>query len=327
MSALREAAASYLALRRALGFGLVRDGKLLTQFIDYLEAQQASTVTVDAAIAWVRQPAQASPGWLGFRMRVVRSFAIWLSGRDTTCEIPPPNVLAGQPRRAVPYLYSPDEIRDLMDATSTLRKPLRQATYRTLIGLLAVTGMRIGEAITLDDTDLDTETGVLTVRAGKGSGVRLLPLQPSTTSALVAYQQHRDALLPRRNSALLVSPPNGSRLIYCNVANTFRLLTQRAGLTPRSTACRPRIHDLRHSFAVATLTDWYADGGDIPSRLPLLSTWLGHIHPKGTYWYLTGSPELLALVGKRLENLCGNGDRHDCSRTDAASVFHSTAGR
>lgn len=303
MSALREAAVSYLTLRRALGFGLVRDGKLLAQFIDYLEQQQATTVTVEAAIAWVTQPHQASPGWLGFRMRVVRSFATWLSGHDSTCEIPPPEAMAGQPRRAVPYLYSPQEIRGLMDATGTLRKPLRQATYRTLIGLLAVTGMRVGEAITLDDTDFDAEGGVLTVRSGKGSGVRLLPLHPSTTSALAAYQQHRDALVPRRSPALLVSPPHGARLIYCNIANTFRLLARRAGLTPRSTACRPRIHDLRHSFAVATLIDWYADGGDIASRLPILSTWLGHVHPKGTYWYLTGSPELLALATQRLDNL------------------------
>lgn len=301
MPALREHLADYLALRRALGFGLVRDGKLLDQFVGFCEQRDIDTVTTAAAIAWVTGVDHGGPGWLGRRWQVVRSFAIWLSGRDAACQIPPRGLFAGQPRRAVPYLYTDWEIGALMDATLVLRGPLRQATYRVLIGLLAVTGARVGELIAADDDQFDAEAGVLTVRANKGSGIRMLPLHPSTTAALEDYRRLRDRTVPRRCAALLVSPPSGSRLLYCNIANTFGLLLTRAGITPHSAACRPRIHDIRHTFAVNALTGWYRDGVDVDAAMPVLSTWLGHVHPKGTYWYLTGTPTLLTLVDQRLQ--------------------------
>lgn len=204
----------------------------------------------------------------------------------------------------MPYLYSDEELAALVAATGTLRYPLRRATYRTLICLLAVTGLRVGEAIGLDDDDFDVEHGVLAV-TGKFGKRRQVPLHPSSVAALAAYQRRRRVEHPRPGTpALFVSTP-GTRLIYVNVSATFVKLVARAGLAPRSASCRPRPHDLRHSFAVATLLDWYRDGGDVAARLPLLSTYLGHVEPANTYWYLHAAPELLAEAAQRLDRHLG----------------------
>jgi integrase len=164
--------------------------------------------------------------------------------------------------------------------------------------------MRVGEAIALDRGDLDAAAGVLTITSSKFGKSRQLPLHPSVVQALTSYAQLRDRDLPRPASPAFFVSLAGTRLIYSNVHRTFHQLTKTAGLQPQA-ACRPRIHDLRHTFAVSTLTSWYADGGDVAARLPLLSTWLGHADPAGTYWYLTATPELLALAAARLQTLQG----------------------
>jgi integrase/recombinase XerD len=189
-----------------------------------------------------------------------------------------------------------------MDATASLRSPLRAATYRTLIGLLASTGMRVGEAIGLDRGDAGLDTGILTVRGAKNGKSRLVPLHATTAAALRDYLRDRDRLSadPARSQAVLVSPP-GSRLLYCNVHATWKKLAAAAGLHPRSGNCRPRIHDLRHAFAVRTMLDAYDAGLDGQATLAVLSTYLGHVNPKATYWYLTASPELMASAGQRLD--------------------------
>jgi integrase len=201
----------------------------------------------------------------------------------------------------VPYLYSAAEVTALITAAGDIRTPVRAATYQTLIGLLAATGMRVGEAIGLDRGDLDAGQSLLTIRDGKFGKSRQLPLHASVLQALAGYASRRDASCRRPASPAFFLSLAGTRLIYSNVHFTFRQLTREAGLQPRSAACRPRIHDLRHAFAVATLARWYADGGDVAARLPLLSAWLGHADPAGTYWYLTGTPQLLALAAARLE--------------------------
>ena len=298
---LRTALVDYLALRRALGFALRRDEKLLNQFLTYLQDHGKDSVTVADALAWASQPVGASPGWLGFRMNVVRGFAGYLHTLDPSVQVPPPGLLPGTTRRAVPYLYSDTDIASLMAQTRRLRTPLRAATHATLIGLLAVTGLRIGEAIGLDDTDVDADTGLLMVRHPKGGTQRLVPLHPTTLAALVTYRRHRDDVFAQQVSPALFVATNGQRLLYVNVCTTHITLVRRAGLAPRPAPCRPRIHDLRHSFAVRTLLDWYRNGGDIASRLPLLSTYLGHIDPKSTYWYLDAAPELMAEAARRLD--------------------------
>lgn len=301
MTTLREALADYLDLRRSLGFALIRDAKLLAQFLDYLDEHNIAAVSTDAAVAWARLPVGASPGWWGMRLRVVRAFAIYLNTFDPAVQVPPLGVLPGQGRRAVPYLYSQADIAALFAQTRQLRTPLRTATMRTLIGLLAVTGMRIGEVIALDDDDIDHAEGLLVVRRAKGGGSRLIPLHPSTAAALVGYQAIRDQVFARPVSEALLVSTAGTRLLNYNVGQTFAKLVRRAGLSSRTASCRPRPHDLRHSFAVATLLDWYRDGGDVTARLPLLSTYLGHTSPAHTYWYLQAAPELLAQAAHRLD--------------------------
>jgi integrase/recombinase XerD len=300
MTGLREALAGYLDLRRGLGFKLDRDAKLLDQFISWLEQRGTSTITVADALAWATLPAGGSPGWLRMRITVVRGFAAYLATIDPSAEAPPASLLPGGTRRAVPYLYSAADIAALLAQADRLKTPLRRATIKTLIGLMAVTGMRGGEVVALDDEDFDPGRGVLLVRHAKLGKHRLLPLHPTTVTAVRDYRQLRDQRFPLPASPALLVSGAGTRLLYYNVGQTFARLARQAGLASRSGGSRPRPHDLRHSFAVATLLDWCRDGGDIASRMPLLSAYLGHASPVHTYWYLHGSPELLAEAARRL---------------------------
>ncbi len=306
MSGLREHLEDYLALRRGLGYKLGRPGQMLPGFVSYLEGAGAATITAGHALAWATGPACADPTWWRARLTAVRGFARYLAPLVPGTEVPPRGLLPGPvSRRAVPYLYSGAEVTALMTAAAAIRTPLRAVTYQALIGLLAATGMLAGEAISLDRGDLDPGQSLLTIRNGKFGKSRQLPLHASVLQALASYAQLRDRERPRPASPAFFISLAGTRLIYNNVHFTFHQLTQVAGLQPRSAACRPRIHDLRHTFAVTTLARWYADGGDAAARLPLLSTWLGHADPAGTYWYLTGTPELLALAADRLDRQQG----------------------
>jgi integrase/recombinase XerD len=302
MSPLHAALADYLSVRRAMGYKLERAGKLLAQFVDYLDDVEVATVTVEHALAWSMLPAKGSNNWWAHRLSVVRGFATYLSTVDPATEVPPSDLLPERNKRATPYLYSDDEVAALLAATEMLATPLRTATYRTLLGLLVVTGMRIGEGIRLDRGDLDVRAGLLVVRSTKFGKDRQIPLHPTTTDALTGYLSRRDRLFPQSDTPAVFVSMAGTRLRYCNVSWTFLKLVDRAGLTPRSATCRPRIHDLRHSFAVNTVLDGYRTGADVQARLPLLSTYLGHVHPANTYWYLSAAPELLALAGRRLED-------------------------
>jgi integrase/recombinase XerD len=295
-SPLRQALADYLALRRSLGYTLARPAKLLGQFISFLEVAGAETVTVEHALSWARLP-DGNSNWWAHRLSVVRGFANYLHSIDERHEVPAGDLLRWRGRRANPYLYSDDEIVALIDAATVLRFAFRAATYQTLIGLLAVTGMRVGEAIRLDLGDFDQRAGVITVRWTKFDKTRQLPLDPTTVDALRVYLARPD----RPRTTALFCSPGGSRLVYSNVHATFRILRAQAGLQPKTATCRPRIHDMRHSFAVRSLLDAYRDGTDIGHRLALLSTYLGHVNPAGTYWYLSAAPELLALAAQRLD--------------------------
>jgi integrase len=302
MSALSSALKDYLALRRSLGFKLERAEKLLGQFVSHCEAAGSDVVTMQLALTWAMLPKSASPNWLGHRLSVVRGFARYVALLDERTEVPPPDVLPARSHRATPYLYAEGEVVSLMEAAGKLRSPLRRATLRTLVGLLYVTGMRVGEAIRLDRDDVDLIRGLLLVRDSKFGKSRELPVHESTTVALRAYARQRDELCPEASSPAFFVSLAGTRLLYCNVHLAFLGFVRDAGLTPRSPTCRPRPHDLRHSFAVETLTGWYRDGGDVESRLPSLSTYLGHVHPANTYWYLSAAPELLGLAAERLES-------------------------
>ncbi len=252
-------------------------------------------------MAWVREPKTASASWLDFRLTVLRGFASWLQSMDPATEVLERGWLPPR-RRTSPYLYSDAEITALLAAARRARWPLSAATYQTLIGLLAVTGMRIGEAIALDRSDVSLSVGVLTIREAKLNKQRQVHLHPSTINALDTYLERRAELSPRPAEPALFIHPAGNRITYRSVAPMFHTLVGRAGLSPRSATCKPTIHGLRHTFAVNTLIDWYRDGSDVQARLPILSTWLGHADPKWTYWYLSASADLLALACERLEN-------------------------
>jgi len=302
MSGLRAELANYLAVRRALGFKLRRASLLLADFVGYLEANGTDTITTENAFAWASLPVNASSDWWGYRLSVVRAFARHLHAIDPVHDVPPTGLLPAKTHRATPYLYSDANIAALMAAARQLRSPLRAATFETLVGLLAVTGLRIGEALRLDRDDVELTFGVLRIRQTKFGKSREVPLHPSTVEALAAYALRRDELCPRpREQAFFVSTA-GTRLLYCNAHLAWLDLVRRARLGPRSATCRPRPHDLRHSFAVRTLLGWYRDGADVAACMPLLSTYLGHVHPGNTYWYLSAAPELLTLVAARLDD-------------------------
>jgi integrase len=303
--ALRRAAADYLRVRRALGFKLKRDGEMLPHFVGYLEKRRITTVTTVAAIAWATEPRDAHPNWWRQRLAVVRGFAKYMLSLDRRTEVPALDHLPAHAGvRSTPYVYSAEDITALLSATETLRAPLRIVTYRTLLGLVAVTGMRIGEAIALDDRDFDRRREVLVIRKTKFDKSREVPLHDSTAQALVRYVRDRDRLSPRQTGPSLFVSTAGSRLFYQNVHDTFLKLVYAAGLGDRRPR-RPNIHDLRHTFAIRTVLDWYRDGLDVEARLPLLSTYLGHIGPSSTYWYLTAVPELLEAATVRLERFRG----------------------
>lgn len=298
---LQATVADYLVVRRALGYRLERPEKLLNQYLDYLDQIGQSRITVATAVDWARLPAGGDPNWWASRLSVVRGFAIWAHTQDPGHEVPAADLLPRRPRQASPYLYSPADIAALIGATATLRTPLRQATYATLIGLLAVTGMRLGEVINLDRADVDLPAGRLLIRNAKFGKSRELTLHPSTVAALHNYQQLRSRTVTTGASPAFLVSIAGTRLIDRCVDWTFHRLVALAGLVPRTATCRPRIHDLRHTFAVASMLEAYADGQDGQTRLTLLSTWLGHVHPGSTYWYLSASPELMAQAGARLD--------------------------
>ena len=301
MSTMREHAADYLAMRRQLGFKLTTFGQKLSSFVDYLDEHGLTVITTDAAIAWATStPRSTDQVHWSRRLMVVRIFARHLAVLEPATEIPPADILIHHYRRVTPHLYTPDEIAGLLTAADDLRPPTRAVTYRTLICLLSVTGLRAGEACGLDRADVDLDNGVLTISDTKFGKTRQVPLHPSTVTALHSYLQNSD-LSCGTTPALFVST-RGTRLDHGNIPHTFARLVTAAGITVGHRQRRPRLHDFRHSFATAMVLDWYRNGVDVQARLPSLSTYLGHADPKSTYWYLTDSPELLALAATRLEH-------------------------
>jgi len=303
MSQLRTAAEDYLAMRRALGFKLGMQGRLLMQFVDHLERCGLETVTTEAAIAWATAPTGASAVWHGMRFGVARRFAAHLQLLDPRCEVPPPDVLPERHRRLPPHIYSTEQIAALMRQARRLRPALRAATAETVVGLLAATGMRSGEIMRLNHSDVDLPARTVHVVATKRNTSRNLIVHDSTAAALAAYARLRDDTVTAASSPSFFVSTTGHRLSQSTLNSTFSFLVRAAGLEPPpgSRARRPRPHDARHSFAVTTLLAWYRAGEDVQARLPALSAYLGHVEPKDTYWYLSAVPELLALAGDRAE--------------------------
>lgn len=305
MSRWDAAVEDYLALRHGLGFTLKGARPLLMDFTDFLNRNEAETITTDLAVKWATMPTDVNPIWWRQRLGTVREFARYLATIDPLTQIPADDLLPTHYSRRTPYLYSEAEITALMAAAGTLSPPLRAATYTALIGLLTVTGLRVSEAIGLDCCDLKAETSSLIVRRGKNSRSREIPLHDTSLHALLAYRRDVERGCPKLVSPSLLVSIRGTRLCQSAVNPTFRAMVVQAGLQPHGTRCSPRLHDARHSFAVRALIDWYEDGADVDAKLPLLSAYLGHANPASTYWYLQAAPELFSRVAERLDHLLG----------------------
>jgi integrase len=300
MTALQARVDEYLALRRAVGFKLARHGRLLGDFARFSAERGEDRVTIEAALAWASLPSNTSLVWIAERLGVVRGFARWLAALEPGTEVPPAGLVPAGPRRKTPFLYSEADVSALLGAARRDPHPLRAATLEAFVGLLAVSGLRASEAMALDTTDVDRERGLLRVRSTKFNKDRLVPLHASTLEALEAYSLARERLRGRPTTPALFVWSSGNRLTHSIIQPAFRRLLAGAGITRRG-SLRPRLHGLRHSFAVRILLGWYADGDEVAPRLAVLSTYLGHADPAGTYWYLTGTPELLGLAASRLE--------------------------
>jgi integrase/recombinase XerD len=266
----------YLRLRRGLGFKLERAGLILPQLVCYLEAAGASTVTRELAIAWAQSPANARPQHWAARLAIARGFAAYLQTIDPTAEVPPAGVFAVRYQRPTPYLWSETDIRRLLEAALMLTPPLKAASYQALFGLLAVSGMRVGEVVALGRDDVDLDAGVITIREqiAKLEKARLIPVHPTTVDALDRYASERDRLCPTPRSTRFFLSSVGSALTRHEVSKTLRKLTTTIGL--RTESVHPVAHQLRHTFAVRALADWQRSGVAIDERIVLLSTYLGH---------------------------------------------------
>lgn len=302
---LRERLDEYLAMRRGLGFQLDTLERLAGGFCDWLTRQGKTTFTTADAVRWARLPAEANPAWWGMRLGAVRTFATYLHATGVDVEVPPRGILPARSVRAVPFIYSQADLDALLaSCPRVFTHGFVAETMRTLIGLLAATGIRIGEALRLTPADLDTNddgVGVLLISRSKSGAGRLIPLHPTITGQLLTYRDlpARTRTRPDPDGPLFVSS-RGTGYHRSTIEGYFARLVAAAGLTSRGRA-HPRVHDLRHTFATAHMTAAYQTGTDPQRTLTLLTTWLGHTSAAHTYWYLTATPDLMARAADRLE--------------------------
>jgi integrase len=303
MNELRKALNEYLSIRRKLGFKLQAAGKLLHDFVSFTEKEGVSFITAEIALRWATQSLVCQAARWAARLGIVRKFAQYQSAIDPRTEVPSQDLLPYRYHRRPPYIYSNDEVKRLIKAAQQLQSPLgfRAATYSTVLGLLAVTGMRTSEPIGLKRKDVDLINGILTVYETKFGKSRLVPLHPSTLKALQQYEDFRGKIYPKPKTDNFFISEQGTSLTYWTVRGTFVKLSRQIGLRGPHDSHGPRLQDLRHSFATRTLLAWYRNGMNVDRHMPELSVYLGHAHVTDTYWYLSAVPELMQLAAMRVE--------------------------
>ncbi|MHC4934058.1 MAG: tyrosine-type recombinase/integrase [Planctomycetota bacterium] len=309
---MSERVEAYLAARRALGYALHVEGEELRRFAAFAESRgHQGPITKELALAWAHATRTGSALYRARRLEVVRGLARYCVVFESDTEIPAPRLLGPAHRRVTPHLYTEQEIDQLLAAAASLppRTGLRPATIRTFLGLLAATGLRVCEALHLARADADLVNGVLTIRETKFRKSRYVPLHPTSTAALAEYARLRDQKLPLTPSTAFFVADTGAPLAYRQVLHAFQRLRRQLGWQ-RGTGRHPRMYDLRHTFACRRLLSWYEEGTDVNWALPLLSTYLGHRKVTDTYWYLTGVPALMAVAGKRFEQLATDQEDH-----------------
>lgn len=308
MRSLNKALEEYLSLRRRLGFKLKEDGRILAKFVSFLEGQGASHITTELAVRWAMKPKNAQSSYWARRLRMVRIFAEYLRAADPRTEVPSQKLLPDLYHRKPPYIYTDEQVMHLIEAARQLPSTvpsttgLRAQTYSTLFGLLSVTGMRISEALALNRQDVDLIQGIITIRGTKFGKSRLVPVHQSTRHALLEYTHFRDQIYPRPKTQNFFVCERGTRLGYWGVLRTFVRVSREIGLRGPSDSHGPRMHDLRHRFAIRTMVRWYKEGVDVERHIQELSVYLGHVKVSNTYWYLSAVPELLQLAVARLES-------------------------
>jgi integrase/recombinase XerD len=314
MNTLRQGIAEYLALRRSLGFKMNHAARELADFAKFMERRRASYITQALALKWAQMPQHTQPAHWAGRLCHVRQFARYRSAIDPRTQIPAPGLLPFQPKRARPYLYTDQEIKQLLHTTLHMSLSPRHRricallpwVYYCLFGLLSVSGLRVGEARNLKLEDVDLKARVLTVRGGKWGKDRYVPLHASTCTVLARYLQKRKRhWAGRAVSSYLFVSSWGNRLDIGQVHRAFYAASRRIGLRGARDSHGPRLHDMRHVFATTTLVNWYRSKEDPERRLPLLSAFLGHVHVADTQWYLSASPELMREAMRRLEHRWG----------------------
>jgi integrase len=300
MSRLRPALERYVGMRQGLGYKYHGPARRLSDFVTFMEARGAETITTALAMEWVTLIGR-QPSW-SIRLTDIRCFAQHLAHFDPLTEVPPRDAVPPA-RRAKPYIYTDAEITTLLAAALSLppANALRRWTYHCLFGLIAVAGLRHSEALDLRWDDVDLDQGILTIRETKFGKSRLVPLHATTVTVLSDYATRRDAHLGVPRSPYFFVAEQGGRLLHQYVHRVFWQLSRQIGLRQKGQRNGPRIHDLRHRFAVQTLINWYRAGEDVESELPVLSTFLGHANVRDTYWYLSAAPELMTHAARRLD--------------------------
>jgi len=320
MTTLSQQLADYLAVRRSLGFDMTFEERVLRVFTAFADREVVDHITVDLFLRWKAAFGTANNDTWAHRLGMVRGFARWLKGYDERTEVPPPGLIPAKWQRPRPYIYSDKEVATVVARAAKLRSQygLRGWTFSTLFGLIAVTGLRINEALKLDDDDVDLDDGLITVKRGKNGKARFVPIAPSTVNRLAAYHAECIRLLGVRTGAFFCND-DGRRPTDCSARYNFAIVSQDMGLREAQRFCKhgrgPRIHDLRHTFAVRTIMGWYRKGLDPDREMLRLSTYLGHVKPDHTYWYIEAVPELLQLASKRAErSLAENAPRKGGAR-------------
>jgi integrase len=305
MNALGPALRTYVAMRRGLGYKVRQQEKSLSDFVRFMEVHGAAVITRKLALEWATQPPDRHATWR-LRLIDVRGFARHLLSVEPRTEVPPTGLLPGR-SRPTPYLYTKKEITELLEAALDLRPPdgLRRWTYYCLLGLLAVSGLRIGEAVSLRREDVDLEQGVLTIHGTKFGKSRLVPVHSTTQRVLMQYAKRRDGQLCPPRSPYFFVAARGGQLRPRRVREVFHRLSWQTGLREPEDHTGPRLHDFRHHFAVQTLLGWYRSGRNVEPLLPVLSTYLGHTCMRDTYWYLSTCPELMGQAVRMLESRWG----------------------
>lgn len=307
MKTLTHRLEEYLALRRAMGYSLDSTGRLLGKFTEYADLKGQHTITTSLFLDWKASFGNANPNTWAQRLGMVRMFAIWLAQRDDQTEVPPTQLLPGNQKRNTPYIYSKSEIASIVEEAGKLPSDYgtRGALWRTFFGLVSVTGMRVSEAIKLDNSDVDMKNAVVTVQQGKNNRIRQLPIDQSVVEQLNDYAQLRDQFINTASDRFFLKE-DGIPASACGARYNFAQVSMKVGLRSQQRFCRhghgPRIHDLRHTFAVHTILEWFREERNIEREMYKLSNYLGHTKPKNTYWYIEAIPELMQLAAARSES-------------------------